>query len=244
MALCSQRPAIHRFPGAMAKRVRAVCSVLVERYDGQAAERLAGRRQRRRGRPGGGVLPGFGREKAQIFTALLGKQYGVTPPGGGRPPERSARRASIARSPTSSTTTRLQRVRETKKAVKAERRTRGRRIIGAVTCAQPRYRPARLPDSGRRRPGELRNRPSRAGVDRGSGGARRPRGRVEFRRPARAGLAAVRLALMVIMAVGLFTLVLWQVIEAAVGGRAAEDEKDRLKQSGARGLPGRGLSGP
>ena len=38
------------------------------------------------------------------------------------------------------------------------------------------------------------------------------------------------LALMVIMAVGLFTLVVWQVIEAAVGGRAADDEKDRLKQ--------------
>src|ERR1044072_3571532 len=36
VALCSERPAIHRFPGAMAKRVRAVCTVLTEQYDGSA----------------------------------------------------------------------------------------------------------------------------------------------------------------------------------------------------------------
>ena len=36
VALCSERPAIHRFPGAMAKRVRQVCQVLAEEYDGQA----------------------------------------------------------------------------------------------------------------------------------------------------------------------------------------------------------------
>ena len=36
VALCSQRPAIHRFPAAMAKRVRQVCQVLTEDYDGQA----------------------------------------------------------------------------------------------------------------------------------------------------------------------------------------------------------------
>src|SRR3954451_9766647 len=36
VALCSQRPAIHRFPGAMAKRVRQVCQVLVENFDGDA----------------------------------------------------------------------------------------------------------------------------------------------------------------------------------------------------------------
>src|SRR5215216_4474119 len=37
VALCSQRPAIHRFPAAMAKRIRQVCQVLTEEYDGQAA---------------------------------------------------------------------------------------------------------------------------------------------------------------------------------------------------------------
>ena len=37
VALCSQRPAIHRFPAAMAKRVHQVCQVLTDDYDGQAA---------------------------------------------------------------------------------------------------------------------------------------------------------------------------------------------------------------
>jgi len=36
VALCSERPAIHRFPGAMAKRVRQVCQVLADEYEGQA----------------------------------------------------------------------------------------------------------------------------------------------------------------------------------------------------------------
>jgi uncharacterized HhH-GPD family protein len=76
-----QVPALHRFPAAMAKRVQAMCQGLVERYDGDTAsvwttaatgtelvDRIAG-------------LPGFGEQKAKIFTALLGKQVGVTPPG-------------------------------------------------------------------------------------------------------------------------------------------------------------------
>jgi uncharacterized HhH-GPD family protein len=74
-------PALHRYPGSMAKRVQALAALIVERYDGDAATvwrdvpdgrelfaRLAG-------------LPGFGTQKAQIFLALLGKQRGVTPPG-------------------------------------------------------------------------------------------------------------------------------------------------------------------
>jgi uncharacterized HhH-GPD family protein len=74
-------PALHRYPGSMAKRVQALAALIVERYDGDPAAvwrdvsdgrelfaRLAG-------------LPGFGTQKAQIFLALLGKQRGVTPPG-------------------------------------------------------------------------------------------------------------------------------------------------------------------
>jgi uncharacterized HhH-GPD family protein len=77
----SQRPALHRFPKAMAARVQETCRVLVEQYDGDPAylwseakdgadllERVA-------------ELPGFGKQKAQIFVALLGKQYGVRPKG-------------------------------------------------------------------------------------------------------------------------------------------------------------------
>jgi uncharacterized HhH-GPD family protein len=74
-------PAVHRYPGSMAVRAQAVCRLLVKRYDGRA-ERLwadvpdgAALLQRV------GELPGFGLQKAKIFVALLGKQYGVTPPG-------------------------------------------------------------------------------------------------------------------------------------------------------------------
>ena len=74
-------PAVHRYPGSMAARTQAVCRLLVERYDGRAEGLWADV-------PDGatllkriGELPGFGSQKAKILVALLGKQYGVTPPG-------------------------------------------------------------------------------------------------------------------------------------------------------------------
>jgi uncharacterized HhH-GPD family protein len=74
-------PALHRFPGAMGRRTQALCQVLVEDYDGDAARLWAGvdtgaellRRLE--------ALPGFGGEKARIFAALLAKRFGVRPPG-------------------------------------------------------------------------------------------------------------------------------------------------------------------
>jgi len=74
-------PAVHRYPGSMAGRVQALAAAIVEDYDGDASRiwsdvtdgrELFGRLS---------ALPGFGTQKAQIFTALLGKQRGVTPPG-------------------------------------------------------------------------------------------------------------------------------------------------------------------
>ena len=81
-ALCSEKPAIHRFPGAMAKRIQALAQIIVDCYDGEAAALLVagdpdGKELQRRLKG----LPGFGEQKAQIFLALLGKQYGVTPTG-------------------------------------------------------------------------------------------------------------------------------------------------------------------
>jgi uncharacterized HhH-GPD family protein len=82
VALCSERPAIHRFPGSMAKRIQALAQIIVDRYDGDAAGLWTA------GDPDGSELlrrlkglPGFGEQKARIFLALLGKQYGVTPQG-------------------------------------------------------------------------------------------------------------------------------------------------------------------
>jgi uncharacterized HhH-GPD family protein len=75
------KPAIHRFPGAMAKRVQSLAELLVERYDGDAEAvwrdvRDADELHRRLAE-----LPGFGPEKASIFMALLGKQLKVRPRG-------------------------------------------------------------------------------------------------------------------------------------------------------------------
>ncbi|MGY1701861.1 HhH-GPD-type base excision DNA repair protein [Geodermatophilus sp. SYSU D00766] len=74
-------PALHRYPGSMAARTQAVCRLLVERYDGRAdalwADVPDGETLLRRI----GELTGFGAQKAKILVALLGKQYGVTPPG-------------------------------------------------------------------------------------------------------------------------------------------------------------------
>lgn len=80
VALCSERPAIHRFPGSMAKRVQVLAQEVVDEYDGRAENIW------KAGDPNGAellkrlkALPGFGEQKAKIFVALLGKQYGVEP---------------------------------------------------------------------------------------------------------------------------------------------------------------------
>jgi uncharacterized HhH-GPD family protein len=80
-AVMAQVPAVHRFPGSMATRVQQLCRALVADYGGQAENVWAdvpdGRELLRRMK----ALPGFGEQKAKIFVALLGKQWGVTPPG-------------------------------------------------------------------------------------------------------------------------------------------------------------------
>ena len=77
-AVFKQPPSIHRFPGSMAGRVQALCAALVTDWNGDAAAIWT------RGEPTGAeilarlkALPGFGEQKAKIFLALLGKQYGV-----------------------------------------------------------------------------------------------------------------------------------------------------------------------
>src|SRR5689334_11989748 len=74
-------PALHRFPKAMAGRVQEVCRVIADQYQGDVAALW-------RDAPTGAELyrrifapPGFGKQKAQIFVALLGKQLAVRPTG-------------------------------------------------------------------------------------------------------------------------------------------------------------------
>jgi uncharacterized HhH-GPD family protein len=79
--LCATPPAIHRYGRSMAGRLQALARVVVDEYDGDAAriwadastgEALLGRLK---------ALPGFGEQKAKIFTALLAKQLDVKPRG-------------------------------------------------------------------------------------------------------------------------------------------------------------------
>ncbi|MFF3740488.1 HhH-GPD-type base excision DNA repair protein [Streptomyces sp. NPDC002566] len=80
-ALLSEKPAVHRYPGSMAKRIQQLCQYLVEHYDGDAAavwkDAGTGKELLRRLEE----LPGFGKQKARIFLALLGKRLGVRPTG-------------------------------------------------------------------------------------------------------------------------------------------------------------------
>ncbi|MBT2507377.1 Fe-S cluster assembly protein HesB [Streptomyces sp. ISL-98] len=79
--LLSAKPAVHRYPGSMAKRVQQLCQYLVEHYDGDAAgvwrDVATGKELLARLND----LPGFGKQKSQIFLALLGKQLGARPEG-------------------------------------------------------------------------------------------------------------------------------------------------------------------
>ena len=81
IAIFAKPPALHRFPRAMAARVQEVCRVLVESYDGEAANLWAGVSDGTELLRRVASLPGFGKQKSQIFVALLGKQYGVEPDG-------------------------------------------------------------------------------------------------------------------------------------------------------------------
>ena len=76
-----ERPALHRFPGNMARRVQAMCAVVVKDYGGDAesvwrdakdGDALAARISK---------LPGFGEMKTKILIAVLAKKFGVKPPG-------------------------------------------------------------------------------------------------------------------------------------------------------------------
>jgi len=75
------RPALHRYPAAMARRVHELCNIIVSDYDSDPASiwttAADGKELYKRIKS----LPGFGEMKARIFTALLAKQFGVTPPG-------------------------------------------------------------------------------------------------------------------------------------------------------------------
>lgn len=74
-------PALHRYPGSMAKRAQQLCQHLVAEYDGQADAVWSGVQSGDELFARLRALPGFGGEKAKIFQALLAKRFGIAPPG-------------------------------------------------------------------------------------------------------------------------------------------------------------------
>jgi uncharacterized HhH-GPD family protein len=118
VAVMAGPPAVHRFPRSMAGRVQALAGVVARDYAGDAARLWTGA-------DSGAVLlarlralPGFGDQKARIFTALLAKQVGVNPPGwqaaAGDYAQDGYRSVADVVGPQS-----LQKVRDHKKAMKA-----------------------------------------------------------------------------------------------------------------------------
>lgn len=74
-------PAIHRYPRSMAGRIVELAKVVVGEYGGDAAQVWAAPRDGKEVFTALRALPGFGDQKARIFTGLLGKQLGLTAPG-------------------------------------------------------------------------------------------------------------------------------------------------------------------
>ena len=128
VAVCCEKPAIHRFPAAMGRRIHELCRTLTDQYRGKAENVWkaadTGDELYRRLR----ALPGFGEEKSQIFLAVLTKRFGVRPDGwevaAGKFGEATPRSVADIHSPESLAT-----VRAWKKAQKAARKDKQDRPI-------------------------------------------------------------------------------------------------------------------
>src|SRR4029450_237318 len=80
-AIFAKPPALHRFPKAFAKKAQDLCQLLVDKYDGDAAALWTGAKTGAEVVKRVGELPGFGKQKSQIFVALLAKQFNIRPKG-------------------------------------------------------------------------------------------------------------------------------------------------------------------
>ncbi len=112
-------PALHRYPGSMAKRTQQLCQHLVDVHGGDAATVWAGVASGTELFTRLKALPGFGGEKAKIFLALLAKRFGIAPPGWEDPAAPFSDDTPRSAADVDSAET-LQRVREFKKMKKAE----------------------------------------------------------------------------------------------------------------------------
>ena len=123
VTLCCAKPAIHRFPASMGRRVWELCSFLVERYDGDAAKVWKGVRSGEQLYGRVRELPGYGDEKAKIFMAILAKRFAKRPTGWAEAaaPFSDAQPRSVADVADAAS---LAEVREWKKAKKAAKKSK------------------------------------------------------------------------------------------------------------------------
>ena len=81
VAMCCEKPAIHRFPASMGKRIHAMCTIIADDYKGKGANVWRGVEDAAELTARLRKLPGYGAEKTEIFIALLGKRFGIRPKG-------------------------------------------------------------------------------------------------------------------------------------------------------------------
>ena len=81
VAMCCEKPAIHRFPASMGKRIHAMCTIIADDYKGKGANVWKGVEDAAELTARLRKLPGYGAEKTEIFIALLGKRFGIRPKG-------------------------------------------------------------------------------------------------------------------------------------------------------------------
>ncbi|HWD24487.1 MAG TPA: HhH-GPD-type base excision DNA repair protein [Acidimicrobiales bacterium] len=134
----SAKPALHRFPAAMANRVQILAALLIENFGGESnriwtdapdgAELLRNVK----------ALPGFGEQKARIFIGLLGKQLGVRPDGWERAAGNFGTPGTFASIADIDGPEALRRVREHKAQMKAAAKA----AKGLGTAGRPTRRPA------------------------------------------------------------------------------------------------------
>lgn len=79
VAVCCEKPAVHRFPASMGRRIHELCGIIAAQYKNKGENIWVGVTDAKELTARLRVLPGFGEEKAQIFIALLGKRMGVKP---------------------------------------------------------------------------------------------------------------------------------------------------------------------
>ena len=122
----AERPALHRFPAANAKRVQELCRLIVDGYNAKPAEiwqtASSGDELFRRIK----ALPGFGDQKARIFVGLLGKQLDVQPPGWREAAGKYGQPATFMSVADITDSDSLARVRAYKQEIKTAAKTQGR----------------------------------------------------------------------------------------------------------------------